>query len=107
MPTAGLPLSNLFLLASSDLVDIEVEGTTFAVPKGEVLLACIQYIVRDEVPVLGRFCWSNECGNCEMSVATRQSLLPTRLRGCQTTVEAGMRISELTPDLRYWIQHKL
>lgn len=94
-------------MSTSDLVNIEVEGKTFAVPKGEVLLACIQYIVRDEVPVLGRFCWSNECGNCEMSVATRESLLPTRTRGCQTVVEDGMRVADLTPDLRYWIQHKL
>ena len=69
------------LLSSSDLVDIEIEGKTFTVPKGEVLLACIQYIVRDEVPVLGRFCWSNECGNCEMSVARPDSLLPTRHPG--------------------------
>ncbi len=34
-------------------------------------------------------------------------LLPTRARGCQTVVEKGMRVSELTPDLRYWIHHKL
>ena len=88
-------------------MQIEVEGSTFDVPKGEILLACIQYIVRDEVPVLGRFCWSNECGNCEMSVATVDALLPTRLRGCQTVVEEGMRIAELGPDLRYWIRHKL
>lgn len=94
-------------MTTIDLVHIEVDDTTFEVPKGEVLLACIQYIVRDEVPVLGRFCWSNECGNCEMSVAKADSLLPTRTRGCQTTVENGMRISELTPDLRYWIRHKL
>jgi len=94
-------------LSSVDLVDIEIEGTSFAVPKGEVLLACIQYIVRDEVPVLGRFCWSNECGNCEMSVARAESLLPARCRGCQTPVEPGMQVSDLTPDLRYWIRHKL
>ncbi len=94
-------------MSASDLVHIEIEGATFAVPHGEVLLACIHYIVRDEVPILGRFCWSNECGNCEMSVATADSLLPARIRGCQTTVEDGMRVSDLTPDLRYWIQHKL
>ena len=88
-------------------MQIEIEGAYFSVPKGEVLLACIQYIVRDEVPVLGRFCWSNECGNCEMSVAKTGDLLPTRVRGCQTLVEEGMRVSELGPDLRYWIHHKL
>ena len=90
-----------------DLVRIEIEGTRFSVPAKAVLLACIQYIVKDEVPVLGRFCWSNECGNCEMSVAKADALLPTRTRGCQTEVEDGMRVSDLTPDLRYWIHHKL
>ena len=88
-------------------MQVEIEGAVFSVPKGEVLLACIQYIVKDEVPVLGRFCWSNECGNCEMSVAKTGAMLPTRLRGCQTLVEEGMRVSELGPDLRYWIRHKL
>ena len=94
-------------MSASDLVRIEIEGSPFDVPAGEVLLACIHYIVRDEVPVLGRFCWSNECGNCEMSVTKAASLLPTRVRGCQTVVENGMRIADLTPDLRYWIQKKL
>lgn len=88
---------------SPDLVRIEIEKTSFDVPKGEVLLACIHYIVKDRVPVLGRFCWSNECGNCEMSVARERDLLPTRLRGCQTQVEEGMRLEELAPDLRYWL----
>ncbi|TDI40573.1 MAG: hypothetical protein E2P02_16710 [Acidobacteria bacterium] len=94
-------------MSASDLVRIEIEGSPFDVPKGEVLLACVQYIVRDEVPVLGRFCWSDECGNCEMRIAKEGMLLPTRARGCQTIVEEGMRVSELTPDLRYWIHHKL
>ena len=94
-------------MSACDLVHIEIEGARFDVPKGEVLLACIQYIVRDEVPILGRFCWSNECGNCEMSIATAGALLPSRRRGCQTQVEPGMRISDLTPDLRFYIRDRL
>jgi len=42
-----------------------------------------------------------------MRIAKEGMLLPTRARGCQTIVEEGMRVSELTPDLRYWIHHKL
>ncbi len=42
-----------------------------------------------------------------MSIAKEGMLLPTRSRGCQTVVEEGMRVSELTPDLRYWIHYKL
>jgi hypothetical protein len=91
----------------NERVTIAVEGCEFEVPKNELLLACVQYIVRDEVPILGRFCWSNECGNCEMSVARDGELLPSRMRGCQTRVAPGMRLSELTPELRYWIRNKL
>ncbi len=79
-------------------------GTYFvAGPKGEVLLACIQDIVSSKTPVLGRFCWSNECGNCEMSVRRAEEVMSSRLRGCQTPVEDGMALSELTPDLSYWL----
>lgn len=89
------------------LVSVLIEGTPFEVPSGEVLLACVQYIVRDEAPVLGRFCWSNECGNCEMSVRRKDALFPARERGCQTVVEEGMELSELGPDLRYWLHRRL
>jgi hypothetical protein len=86
-----------------ELVSVTIDDRPFLVPRGEVLLACIQYIVSSVTPLLGRFCWSNECGNCEMSVRREEALLSSRLRGCQTTVEDGMELSELTPDLRYWL----
>lgn len=92
---------------ADELVRVLIEGKEFQVPRGELLLACVHYIVRDQVPVLGRFCWSDECGNCEMGVARSDELLPARARGCQTRVEDGMRLSELTPELRYWIHSKL
>ena len=94
-------------MSDDDLVSLRIEGTAFEVPKGEVLLACIHYIVRDRVPVLGRFCWSDECGNCEMSVTGSGELLPRRRRGCQTVVEREMQVSELSPDLRYWLSDRL
>jgi len=63
--------------------------------------------VKVEFPVLGRFCWNDECGNCELSVKKRDALFPLRARGCQTRVEEGMELSELTPELSYFIRHKL
>lgn len=86
-----------------ELVSVTIEDRPFLVPKGEVLLACIQDIVSSKTPVLGRFCWSNECGNCEMSVRRAEAVMSSRLRGCQTPVEDGMALSELTPDLSYWL----
>jgi len=87
------------------LVDIQIEGSSFAVPEKNVLLRCVQFIV-DEV-ALGRFCWNNECGNCELTWRTPDQPEPQRVRGCQTVVRAGMILAELTPDLRYWLQGKL
>jgi hypothetical protein len=63
--------------------------------------------VKVEFPVLGRFCWNDECGNCELSVKMREALFPLRARGCQTRVEEDMELSELTPELSYFIRHRL
>jgi hypothetical protein len=30
-----------------------------------------------------------------------------RTRGCQTLVQDGMMLSELTPELRFWLKDKL
>ena len=57
--------------------------------------------------MLGRFCWNNECGNCELRVKWKDALFPVRARGCQTAVEEGMELTELTPELSYFIRHKL
>ena len=92
--------------ASPPLVRIEIEGTSFDVPRDDVVLSAVQYIVRDLVPVLGRFCWSDECGNCEMTLGGSVGE-GKRIRGCQTPVEEGMTLSELGPDIRYWLSHKL
>ena len=88
------------------LVDIRIEGRSFAVPENNTLLRCVQFIVNEGV-VLGRFCWNNECGNCEVTLRTADQAEPQRARGCQTFVQAGMILSELTPDLRYWLHRKL
>lgn len=42
-----------------------------------------------------------------MSVARADGLFPVRERGCQTRVEPAMEISDLGPELRYWIHRKL
>ncbi len=88
-----------------DLVTIEIEGKSFEIPGGESLLVAIQHIVREETPVMGRFCWSDECGNCELLVSSGDD--SELLRACQTEVTDGMRLSQLKPDLRYWLHRKL
>lgn len=88
------------------LVEIRIQGRRFQVPENNILLRCVQYLLNDEV-VLGRFCWNDECGNCEFSYSTPAQPEKRRARGCQRVVEEGMILSDLTPDLRYWLSAKL
>lgn len=88
------------------LVEIEIQGKRFQVPENNIVLRCVQYLL-DEGVVLGRFCWNDECGNCELSYETKDQPGLRRARGCQLVVEEGMILKELTPDLRYWLSSKL
>lgn len=88
------------------LVDIEIEGKRFQVPENNLLLRCVQYLVESDV-ILGRFCWNDECGNCELNYRAPAQQASVRARGCQTVVEPGMSLSDLAPDLRYWLRDKL
>jgi hypothetical protein len=88
------------------LLKITIEGKPFEVPENNILLRCVQYIVNEGV-VPGRFCWNNECGNCELTLQTMAEPEARRIRGCQTIVQEGMILSELTPELRYWLGGKL
>jgi hypothetical protein len=90
----------------SRLVRIEIEGKAFNVPENNILLRCVQYIMDEDV-VPGRFCWNNECGNCEVSCNIPNVFAPRRARGCQTLAQEGMILSDLTPELRFWIKDKL
>jgi hypothetical protein len=102
MPERDLSIYEPF----SRLVTIEIEGRTFEVPENNILLRCFQYLI-DESYVPGRFCWNNECGNCELSCRASNATTPRRTRGCQTLVQEGMSLSELTPELRFWLKDKL
>jgi hypothetical protein len=88
------------------LVRIHILGKPFDVPENNIVLRCVQYIVNDDV-VPGRFCWNNECGNCEVLCQTASGGKPQRARGCQTLVEEGMVLTQLTPELRYWLRERL
>lgn len=85
------------------MVTLHIKGRPHPVPQGELLLSAIQFLLRKEVPVLGRFCWNNECGNCELTAIGPNDLFPARIRACQTPVETELELTELTPDLDYWL----
>ena len=88
------------------LVEIEILGKRFRVPENNIVLRCVQYLM-DEGVVLGRFCWNDECGNCEFTYRVPGDPHAYRGRGCQLVVREGMILTELTPDMRYWLSPKL
>src|SRR5262245_49050594 len=48
------------------LIEIEVLGRRVEVPDNNCLLRSLQYVAGDSI-AYGRFCWNDECGNCEVT----------------------------------------
>lgn len=95
---------NLDLFEPFDrLVKITIEGREVQVPEHNTILRGFQYLFGDAV-VSGRFCWNNECGNCEVTCRMAGVEGTRRLRTCQSLVEEGMEILEVTPDLALFVR---
>ncbi|MBI3448351.1 MAG: hypothetical protein HY049_05475 [Acidobacteria bacterium] len=80
------------------LIKISVRGKETEIPENNSLLRGFQYLLGDAI-ASGRFCWNNECGNCEITCRVPGAAAAKKLRGCQVVAEEGMEIVELSPDL--------
>ncbi len=84
------------------LVKITILSKEFEVPENNPLLRCLQYLAPEPVSY-GRFCWNEDCQYCRVSfeVAGR----PTRAAlACKLMVEDGMRIKEISNEIRYCLR---
>ena len=88
------------------LVEIEVLGKTFQVPEKNSLLRCFQYISPETIPY-GRFCWNQECPYCRVSCQMPDEDEPGPMLACKCLVTAGMKVTELTPELKWGLGAKL
>lgn len=79
------------------LIQIEFMGRTFDVPDSNTLLRALQYVAADAI-AYGRFCWNDECGNCEVTCLSPQGESVV-VRACQRLVEPGMTITGVSEDL--------
>lgn len=79
------------------LVQIEFMGRTFEVPDSNTLLRALQYVAADAI-AYGRFCWNDECGNCEVTCLSEGGE-GVVVRACQRIVEPGMTITAVSEDL--------
>jgi hypothetical protein len=84
----------------SKLVKITILGKPFEVPEDNPLLRCFQYLAPEQVSY-GRFCWNEDCQYCRVTYDLGEGT-PTRAAiSCKLMVQDGMRVKELTTDIRY------
>ena len=80
------------------LIEIKVLGRRLEVPDNNCLLRSLQYVAGEAI-AYGRFCWNDECGNCEVSCRVPGKDGVKKVRGCQVLAEEGMEIVGLSTDL--------
>jgi len=85
------------------LVQIEIAGRTFEVPENNTLLRALQYLAPEDV-AMGRFCWNEDCQYCRVSYDTGEGTPKRAALACKVGVQEGMRIRELSLELRYCLR---
>ena len=85
------------------LVRINILGHDFDVPENNTLLRCFQYLAAEQVSY-GRFCWNEDCQYCRVTFDLGENT-PTRTAlACKLTVQDGMRVTSVTPEIRYCLR---
>ncbi len=80
------------------LIEIEILGHRVEIPENNTLLRALQYIAGDAI-AFGRFCWNDECGNCEMVCVKPDGGDAVTIRACQERVIPGMKITRVSDDV--------
>src|SRR5262245_46894859 len=81
------------------LIRIEVLGRSIEVPENNCLLRSLQYVAGEAI-AYGRFCWNDECGNCEVTCLSPVTGEPEVVRACQARVYADMKVVAVSPDVQ-------
>ena len=82
------------------LVKITILGREFEVPENNPLLRCFQYLAPEAISY-GRFCWNEECQHCRVSFDLGGGTASRSAISCKLMVQNGMRINDLTSEIRY------
>src|SRR5262245_19885297 len=80
------------------LIPIEFLGRTIEVPDNNCLLRSLQYVAGEAI-AYGRFCWNDECGNCEVTCVSPETGQAEVVRACQARVHAGMKVIAASVDV--------
>ena len=82
------------------LVKIKILGKEFDVPENNTLLRCFQYLAPEPVSY-GRFCWNEDCQTCRITFDMGKGTPVRAALSCKLQVEEGMRVREITNELKY------
>lgn len=81
------------------LIEVEITGRRLQLPENNCLLRSLQYVAGDAI-ACGRFCWNDECGNCEVTCVSPETGAPHVVRACQERVYPGMKVIALSEDIQ-------
>ncbi len=84
-------------------LEISILGRKVLVPMGDLLLRSFHFLYGNRIS-MGRFCWNNECGNCEVSVLLPGETREHTIRTCQTEARAGMKITSVPLEFQVIMQ---
>jgi hypothetical protein len=87
----------------SRLVPIRLLACEVQVPENNPLLRCLQYLAPEGISY-GRFCWNEDCQYCRVTYDRGEGTKPRAALACKLIVEEGMRISEVTTEIRYCLR---
>ena len=85
------------------LVKITILGREFEVPENNPMLRCFQYLAPENISY-GRFCWNEDCQYCRISFDLGDGTASRSAISCKLMVQDGMRINDLTSELRYGLR---
>ena len=76
---------------------VDVCGTAYVVASGEPLLRGLERVVGRAIGE-GNYCWTGECGHCEVAVEAAGRARPTM--ACLLPAYDGLRVTGISPYLR-------
>ena len=85
------------------LVKIEVKGREVEVPENNMVLRSLQYLAPEAI-AYGRFCWNEDCQYCRVVYDTGEGTAKHTALACKLMIKAGMRIHDISTELRYCLR---
>ena len=84
------------------LMVITILGRKLQAPEKNICLRAFQFVSPETIPY-GRFCWNQECQLCRVvyTMAGREEVAPRPVLACKILVADGMKILELSDELKW------